>query len=168
MVEIIYEHTTHTTGAVPAGDTTTINSVIDSAKTEGFRITKIEGTIGVVDVTGGSEGNPYTLYYHQLGISAAEVEEALEADPSSSQDVPNVEKAKRFIHMWPGAAPGTGGLFRNADGGFFFSVTPKGGGISLREGTGMGWTVANPAGGATLPSATWTFNLKYYGVWLRD
>ncbi len=140
-------------------DAVSVTGKIDAAREHGFRVVKTEGWFflkgGIVNEFAVVGMAPSTL-------TAAEIEEGIEADPQSSFEVPETEEAGR--PTFPLAA--IGGAAAQAN-----QIIPFKNAIpwSYPEGSSMIWWAYNP------DDNSWTANsqeliifAKHTGVWLRD
>ncbi len=137
---------------------------IDGSRGRGFRITKTEY---FVDISGlPALGGPI-LYGLAVGLSSAEIEEAIEADPQDPNGVPEHEQVKRPVFPL--------GVFRRAqntsessvDNPIDMPLRTVNLNWSIPEGVGLQWWFYN-LGGATDAGTNGTIFAKHTGVWLND
>lgn len=157
---IYYDNAVIDVGALAAGDVTTVTLKQDGSRSQGFRFMKTEYWIVLENAT---DFESVMCGLAGPAIDAAEIEEAIEADPDSPHDRSASEQAMRPI--WPLEV-----LMDTAQGDG--RVVAKGT-INLRwsfpEATAMNFwcynmDVANPI----TTGARLRIFCKHYGVWLRD
>ncbi len=136
-----------------------VDSKLDAAQLNGFRVTRAEVMIEVAGKTG-AEGA--LMVGAAMNQTDAEIEAALEADPQSAVD-PDGEPTKRPV--WPLGMIGTGDTNVVLNNGVPIIWTPK---WSKPEGQDLRWWIYNDGAGALTTGAIASFLVKYFGVWLRD
>ncbi len=92
--QVIHDHIESSVGAIAANAAVIIGTAIASGNEEGFRISKLKYAFNYRIKTDG-EG-PFTLGL-SVGLTAAEVAEAMNARPSHSMDEPATERANRRV-----------------------------------------------------------------------
>ncbi len=158
---IVYDDVTITLGTL--GSKTVIHgtSKIDSARTNGFRVMKGDYWMDYIGKTA-TEG-PIVLGYN-IGLSTAEVAEAIVDDPQSSTADKNAGETMRPV--WPlelvPLTHATIGVGVSALKGTF---NPK---WSVPEGQSSNWFAFNMDGGALTTGMSVRIFCKWFGVWLRD
>lgn len=136
-------------------------SKIDASRLQGFRSVQQKGIIQFFNSDG--SGGPLAVYLIEPGLTLAEAEEAIEADPQSSMDVPAIEHLKRKIWF-------LGFTQRDSSGGGSewteFKTNHK---ISVIEGVALNYMVYNTNQAAALDAANSVLIFcEHLGVWLRD
>ncbi len=148
-----------TVASLAAAGVQSIVTKIDAARERGFRVLKIEGHIAIK--------NPVEDEFVVFGLAgpnftAAEVKEALDADPQSPNDTPAQEQVMRPV--WPLAMlTGTNGQNSPLEK---FTVNPR---WSYPEGSFMSFYAFNPDDDAlSAGSQQLVGSWKAFGVWLND
>ncbi len=151
-------------GSLASLDAVTTSSKIDSARERGFRITKTEYFVDMYSADG--EDGPL-VYGLAVALNAAEVEEALEADPQSANDVPAQEQVQRPIFPL-GIIPRThADDTASTNKRVPIQLMTKSLNWSIPEGANLIWWFYN-LGGALAAGALGVIFAKHYGVWLND
>ncbi len=150
-------------GSLAALDMATVNSKIDGSRERGFRITK---TMYDVDIYGydGTEDGP-VAFGLAVGMTAAEIEEAIEADPQSPNDVAAEERVGRAVFplgVIPRSGPSTPSNQHEMRELKTTSIN-----WSVPEGSGLVWWFYN-YGGALGAGNLASIFAKHFGVWLND
>ncbi len=159
MAAIQWDELEDPTGALAAGSAGVINSRIDSGRLNGFRVLRTEYFLRVKGLSV-NEGPLLVGLAHDL--SAAEIQEALGADPQRSNDTTLSPRAMRPV--WPLA------LFENDSVGNQKMIAQ---GVvkinwSIPEGTNLVWWQMNRDTDALQSGGTLNITAKHFGVWLRD
>ncbi len=161
--QILWDISTITLGALAANDAVSVTQ--GSNLLEDFRILKTEYFIGT-KFADNSEG-PLLIGMAAGGNTAAEIEEAIEAEPNDISDTPEIEEVMRPV--WPVTIH----ILQSFSGTAEFSTVGK----NISEGVlNPRWTMPNPSGWSW-----WAYNLgtlfttgglveiaaKHFGVWVR-
>ncbi len=145
-----------TLGTLAANDVASLS--VESAIAEDFRLISMDWHVVWDSVATGDQNIIFGIAAG--GLSAAEIEEAVEANPVGAHDMPAIEQSMRPV--WP-----LGIFNHNADGSG--SVLSKSGRTTIRwtmqNGVGWSWWVYNPT--ATLTTGSSLIILaKNFGVWV--
>ncbi len=81
-------------GTLAGNDTITASMQIDASRNQGVRIKQLKAAF---QYNGKTDDEGPIMYGLSLDLSAAEVEEALEADPQGTGDTPAIEQANRKV-----------------------------------------------------------------------
>lgn len=155
---VYHERVVLTLGTLASLDALAVTGLQDGSRSQGFRYLKSEYIIGVAGMT--TDDGPVVVGVGGPGLSTAEIEEAIEADPQSSHDAPAGEQAMRPV--WKiGAAVGDGML----NNGLPIIVNQR---WSYPEDATMAFFAYNSSGAALTTGTVITMMIKHYGVWLRD
>lgn len=151
---VYYDILNHTVGALAAGDCAVTTMKQDGSRQKGFRVLKSEYNIQVLSMTGNEAlvvgvGGPY--------LSAAQIEEALEADPQQHDHAPDAEQSMRPLWIL--------GILDESSDPLKGEWKPR---WSFPEGAAMNFFVYNPMSGAITTGATVVAVFKHFGVWLND
>ncbi len=157
--QILHDTVILALGALAAGDTISAITKIDGTRSQGFRILKTEVMISHKGL-GGGEG-PVVVGL-ALNNNAAEIEEALEADPQGPQDVPAAEQTTRPV--WPLA------MITQTDLGQVNNGMPIDKNLrwSFSEAQAMSVWGFNVDDSVLTTGGQVIFSMKHFGVWLRD
>ncbi len=137
-----------------------VTSKIDASREQGFMSLVQKGRITFRASDGA--GGPVAVYLIQPGMSLAEAEEAIEADPQSPVDLPAVEQVKRRIWMLGFVQPIISGEFSHFD----FHTKHK---IVTPEGSNLEYMIYNTNLSVALDvSNSVQIYCEHLGVWLRD
>lgn len=151
-----------TLGALAAYDVITQASKIDAARKNGFRVLKTEYFF---DIDGKTAGEGPIVVGLAANQTAAEIEEAIEADPQGKVDDVENQQAKRPV--WPleifGSKIGDTNLENESTRKG--ELTPR---WSAPEGDGFSWWAYCLDAGGLTTGCTVVIFAKHYGVWLRD
>ncbi len=139
-------------------------SQVGGSVTQRFRTTRLKGWCSVP--ANPADIGPMIFGIAQSNLTITEIDEAMSAQPRSSQDTPAVEHASRGVYPLAGMMGGgeegvvtTG--FDTAEGPFS--------GLSTPEGANMfrvfAWNADQAA--AWTASRDLNFYFKYWGVWIR-
>lgn len=168
MSKLFYQYvdTTLLTGALAATTVLGTDTVIDSSRSRGFRITKAE-IHAIASYSGGADDQEGPIYWgFAHALSDAEIEEALKADPQRPDDIPAAEQSMRSIFPC--------GIidFKDA-GGKNVRITHEDGLMkkfnwSVPEGTDWRLWIYNMNAGALTTGSAIRVMQKIYGVWLDD
>lgn len=153
MVDINYIIQELGVAALAAGDVIAATTKIDASRLQGYRISKMEYGL---HFEGGDDADA-VWFGLATGLTAAEVEECLEADPQSPQDVPAAEQVKRFV--FPLKLIGAGSEPVNATKTLNWSI---------KEGQDLTIWAYNPTSAAISAGCVVQFVAKIYGKWLND
>ncbi len=169
MGELAFAYDVISSNAVIASlalnDAAAVASKIDGARKRGFRITKMKYDVHIHSREG-LEG-PF-IFGVAVGLSAAEVEACLEADPQSPDET-TYELTKRAVFPLGviernGGTTDIAGDFPGQGAKPLMEETLN---WSVREDEGLFWWFYNMGGAATAGTKVGIF-AKYFGVWLRD
>ncbi len=159
---IVHDLSVITVGALAALDAVVVNSVIDATREEGFRILKTEY---FVHFEGKTTAEGPVMFGFAANLNAAEIEEAIEADPQQRADDPEMHNAMRPVWVL-GVIPK---LSTEQDQSFPGNVkgifNPR---WSIPEGKGASWWAYNNSSGALTTGLLIKIMAKHFGVWLRD
>jgi len=164
------EHAIQSLGAVDA--IAVADAWIDTTQVEGFRISRIEGLTTHLNFVAGDN---VLFGIADANLSAAEIEEALEARPTSDKDEPAMSQAMRDV--WP-----IGVAYSDSDGVDRIAVhtdaktSGDGGAWVLKPnrtfgaGTGFVWWAYNLDGSNALSAGGQLFThfAKIFGVWVKS
>ncbi len=138
---------------------------VDASRTQGFRTLFQEG---IVKINGGvvtsPTGGPVYTGFIPFGMSLAEMEEKLEADPQSSDDSPATEQQLRrvFPFGYLDGSVGSGAAKAQLD----FRTKHK---WSYQEEGSLNYFAYNTDLNTALPaSSQCQIHVKHTGVWLND
>jgi len=107
-------------------------------------------------------GGPLLIGFADGGLSLAEIEEKLEADPQSSVDVPSTEQQKRRLFILGYCNLSDLNMLTN----FRFTTKHK---WSFIEGVAMNYFAYNTDLTTALPATSQLkIHVEHIGVWLRD
>ncbi len=161
--QILYDITILSPGSLSPNDVG--STAVHTNLTEDFRILKTEYWVSWNPViTDGQEG-PVIVGMAAGGLSATEIEECLEADPTDTSDAPESEQVMRAV--WPLEQFI---LYNDTTGVDYGSV------ISAQGTFNPKWTMPNPSGWswwvynqstALLTGGAFFFFAKHFGVWVR-
>jgi len=159
--QILHDQIVLALGALAAGDVISAITKIDGSRSNGFRILKSEVMISFKAMTT-TEG-PITVGF-ALNNNAAEIEEALEADPQGPADVPGAEQTTRPV--WPlGVIQSPGDVAGVLNQGM---PIPKNLRWSFSEAQALSVYAHNNDSSALTTGTEVRFSMKHFGVWLRD
>ncbi len=158
--QVLIENSVHALGALGALDVVSFNSKIDSARERGFRVTKMQICSSFSAKTAAEGGIMFGL---AVELSAAEIEECIEADPQSPNDVPDAEEAMRPV--FPLGQAGQAQTSNVLNNGNFYEINLN---WSIPEGAGLDWWYYNMSSGALTTGTTFRHWTKVFGVWLND
>ncbi len=159
---IVHSFTTITLGALASLDAVVVeDGKIDASRLEGFRLIKTQYWMDYKAKTA-NEGP--VLIGFAMNQNAAEIEEALEADPQQRADIPEGEQTMRPV--FPLEVVPFAPTSQVADG---FAV--RGEQISrwsMPEGKGLSWFAYNFGPAVLTTGGIIVIYAKHFGVWLRD
>ncbi len=156
--QIIYDQVTISLGTLAAKDV--IAGAIHTSLENAFRILKTEYFITWDGVTVADADGPILVGMSAGGLSAAEIEEAIEADPTGSFDRPAIEESNRPV--WPVAL-----LNQALEGGMLQakgSFNPR---WTMPETIGWSWWVYNLENAALTTGSAVIVFAKNFGVWVQ-
>ncbi len=159
MAQILHEHIQFAHGAVAVDDVESTPSLaIKVANENGFRLLKTE----YLSYTVGHAAGEGPWYYGLAGpgLSAAEIEEALEAVPVGPVDLPPAVNAKRPVWILGMH------LLLTQIGFIERPMRSINIGWSFPEGSALSFFVWAP--NAAITQGETHIYMKHYGVWLRD
>ncbi len=145
-------------------DAAVIDSKIDGSRKRGFRITKTEWYF---EATGLHALAGPILFGWAVGLTAAEIEEALEADPQDPNNASATERVQRPVFplgVIPRAQNTSESSVETPRIKPLMTMNPN---WSIPEDVGFTWWIYN-LGGATDAGAGGSLFAKHYGVWLND
>lgn len=130
-------------------------SKLDDTCRQGFRILKTVGDIFCKSLAVGET----LIYGLAVGLTAAEVEEALESDPQAPDDPPASEQSMRAVFP-------IGSLHGGDKIGDHFEFNLR---WSVKEGNSLLWWIYNPDNDPlSAASQDVIIFAKHFGVWLND
>ncbi len=167
MVEIQYTlQTTLTLGTLASADVIAASSKIDSSRLQGFRVSKVRwaGTY-----TGKTSGEGPIVYGMAANMTAAEIENAIEADPQASTEDDGRGDGSWLKPLGVISKNGTAGSL-GPDGGSgevcnFIDVKAN---WSVIEGKDFSFWAYNLHGSSLTTGSELQFATEFMGVWLRD
>lgn len=163
QLAILYDNLVITVGALGFGASVVVSSKIDSAREQGFRITRTEWFISVLGATTGDQ--PVQVGY-AFGCTAADIDDTMGSDPQGTFNAANVQSnadAKRPVFpmaIFPGLADSVIGAASVMKG----VTIPT---WSAPEGGFLNWYAFAANGGLTTGRLV-NIHAKHFGVWLRD
>ncbi len=164
-LQIIYDRAASSIGSISANAGSLFNFTrLDASVEDRFRITKMEM---VIDYDGKTSGDTLSIWLPPPGMSAAEVEAALEADPQGGGPEFNDENSLNNTWLpYVGSITGEGtvGTVLNAVGGPTITIRPN----VTKEPNETLSLFLMAFGTAFTTGATLEVWAKIYGVWLRD
>ncbi len=163
MVEVQYDETAFVTiGALTALDVVTGVSKIDSARENGFRISKAK-IYAALDGKTADEGP--LMFGIAANMSAAQIEAAMETNPQNSTENNDIGDGQA---IWPLAIIGKGSTGAATEG----QLPPEGMELkmnwSIIEGEALVFWVYNMSGSTVTTGGVVHIFAQYFGVWLRD
>ncbi len=165
MVEVQYDEAAFVTiGALATLDVVTGVSKLDTARLNGFRVSKMKC---FPKLTGKTTAEGPLIFGIAANMSAGQIEVALEADPQSSVEDNQIGDGQAIwpLGMIPKDATGDG-----VDGATIFN--PEGYEVKLNwsviEGKALLYWVYNPSGGTMTTGGVIHVFSQFFGVWLRD
>lgn len=145
------------TETIAANDVVGGSSKADDTRKQGFRTLKLEGHAYFKN----GAADEFLIFGIAVGLSAAEVEECLEADPQFPQDAAAQEKVMRPVFPL-GAVHGDGASGRLMS----FKHNLR---WSVKEGSSFLWWAYNPDSVAhSTAGQRLLIFAKHFGVWLED
>ncbi len=164
MAGIVWDQLTLALGALAADSSTQINSKIDNARENGFRVLRTDYTVGITYLPGTHEGDGPFAFGLQVNASNAELQEIFDADPQSSINRNLNEESSRPCWLL-----GVLGPPQSASGSAMSMVT---GTVNIKwsipEGSNLKWWVYNMTSLAANSGMVLEILAKHYGVWLKD
>ncbi len=142
-----------------ANSVLTGNSTIDSVRAEGFRVLKTEYWIGI---NGKADGEGPITCGMSVGLSAAEIAEAILANPQKRGDRAEHEQSSRPV--WPLISFGVNNAQQINDGMW----RSKNIGWSIQETEGLQFYAFNSDNSALTTGTKIFIEAKHFGVWLKD
>ncbi len=167
-LDYIYEENAADTAIASqaAGTTVLIATKIDGSRLRGFKVVKVNYNMGFAGL---DDPDGPIVWGLCTGVSAAEVTEAIAADPQSPDDVPASERTHR--HVFPMGWMSQFAPFQ-VENHTMSPLTPQWEFLlnwSIKEGQTLNWFFFVPTGGNTIGASAHVARFaKFTGVWLND
>ncbi len=158
-MQVLHEELLLTVGTLAAGAAVLQQSKIDSAREQGFKIRKSKYSMTYNAKT---DGEGPILFGYAVGLNAAEVAEAIAADPQHVKDIPAVDEANRRVYPLEWLPVDGTESFRDFHKFLRRFSIPW----SIDEGVTLSWFVH--AFAALTSGMLVHIMATYYGEWMRD